>query len=166
MAGKSTFLRSVGLSMVMARAGLPVRADSYSYSPMVLYTSMRTTDSLQESESYFYTELKRLSALRDRIGKGERLFIILDEILKGTNSKDKAEGSKRFVERLVKEKVTGLIATHDLSLTVLGDKYDQITNLCFEVEFGESDLIFDYKLREGVCKNMNATWLLEKMDLV
>ena len=166
MAGKSTFLRTVGLSLVMARLGLPVRASEYKFKPVKLYTSMRTTDSLQENESYFYTELKRLKGLVSRLDSGEQLFIILDEILKGTNSKDKAEGSQRFIEKLLQYSAAGIIATHDLSLTSLGDKYDAVENKCFEVEFGKDDLIFDYKLKPGVCKNMNATWLLEKMKLV
>lgn len=166
MAGKSTFLRTVGLSLVMAKIGLPVYADSFSFKEMKLYTSMRTTDSLQDNESYFYTELKRLKGLVTRLEQGQEIFVILDEILKGTNSKDKAEGSKRFVSKLLEYKISGIIATHDLSLTSLGNELDQVKNICFEVEFGESDLIFDYKLKPGVCKNMNATWLLEKMELV
>lgn len=166
MAGKSTFLRTVGLSLVMAKVGLPVYADNFSYKDMKLYTSMRTTDSLQDNESYFYTELKRLKGLVTRLEQGQEIFVILDEILKGTNSKDKAEGSKRFVSKLLEYKISGIIATHDLSLTSLGNDLEQVKNICFEVEFGESDLIFDYKLKPGVCKNMNATWLLEKMELV
>ncbi len=166
MAGKSTFLRSTGLSLVMAKLGLPVCAESYEFQSLKIFTSMRTTDSLQDNESYFYTELKRLKALMTKLEKGEKLFIILDEILKGTNSKDKAEGSKRFVRKLLDFQVAGIIATHDLSLTSLGNEIDGVQNVCFEVEFGTDDLIFDYTLKPGVCKNMNATWLLEKMELV
>jgi len=166
MAGKSTFLRTVGLSLVMAQSGLPVYAESYSFKPLKIYTSMRTTDSLQEHESYFYTELKRLKALVKKLDEGEQIFVILDEILKGTNSKDKAQGSQRFVEKLLGYPIAGIIATHDLSLTSLGDKSDKVSNICFEVEFGKDDLVFDYKLKPGVCQNMNATWLLEKMELV
>ncbi len=166
MAGKSTFLRSTGLSLVMAKLGLPVCAESYEFQSLKIFTSMRTTDSLQDNESYFYTELKRLKALMSKLEKGEKLFIILDEILKGTNSKDKAEGSKRFVRKLLDFEVAGIIATHDLSLTSLGNEIEGVKNVCFEVEFGTDDLIFDYTLKPGVCKNMNATWLLEKMELV
>ena len=102
MAGKSTFLRTISLSIVMANCGLPVCATSFKYSPIKLITSMRTTDSLSEDESYFYSELKRLKFIVDEI-QTQDYFIILDEILKGTNSKDKAIGSKKFVEKLTNQ---------------------------------------------------------------
>ena len=165
MAGKSTFLRSVGVSLIMAKMGMPVCAKEYEFKDIQLFTSMRTTDSLQDNESYFYTELKRLKILVDKLKKGEKLFIILDEILKGTNSKDKAKGSEKFIAKIVGLNAAGIIATHDLSLTNLSEKHSKINNLCFEVEFGESDLIFDYKLKPGVCKNMNASFLMDKMGI-
>jgi len=124
MAGKSTFLRTVALSIVMTNTGLPVCAKSYTYNPIKLLTSMRTSDSLQTESSYFFSELKRLQYIVNRIQK-EDYFIVLDEILKGTNSKDKAEGSQKFVERLTRSKATGIIATHDLSLCILADKFFQ-----------------------------------------
>ena len=165
MAGKSTFLRTVSLSIVMANCGLPVCAESFQYSPIKLITSMRTSDSLTEDESYFYSELKRLKFIVDQI-KQEKYFIILDEILKGTNSKDKAIGSKKFIEKLTNSKSTGIIATHDVSLCELENEFSEIKNYFFEAEIIADELSFDYFLKEGICKNMNASFLLEKMKIV
>ncbi len=165
MAGKSTFLRTVSLSIVMANCGLPVCASGFKYSPTKLITSMRTSDSLSEDESYFYSELKRLKFIVDQI-KDENYFIILDEILKGTNSTDKAEGSKQFVEKLTKSKSTGIIATHDVSLCELANKYQEIKNYFFDAYIADNELTFDYLLKEGICKNRNASFLLHKMEIV
>lgn len=165
MAGKSTFLRTVSLSIVMANCGLPVCAASFNYHPIKLITSMRTTDSLTEDESYFYSELKRLKFIVDEIAQ-EDYFIILDEILKGTNSKDKAIGSKKFVEKLTKSKSTGIIATHDVSLCELENEFSSIENYYFDAEITNNELHFDYTLKSGVCKNMNAFFLLKKMEIV
>lgn len=165
MAGKSTFLRTVGLSIVLANNGLPVCAKSFAYSPMKLISSMRTTDSLSDNESYFFSELKRLKHIIDTIAKEEH-FIILDEILKGTNSKDKAKGSQQFVEKLVRTGSTGIIATHDLSLCELEGQLDQVKNYYFDAEIVNNELYFDYRLKVGVCQNMNASFLLKKMGIV
>ncbi|MDP5107226.1 MAG: DNA mismatch repair protein MutS [Polaribacter sp.] len=165
MAGKSTFLRTVSLSIVMANCGLPVCAERFKYQPIKLITSMRTTDSLTEDESYFYSELKRLKFIVDEI-KVEKYFIILDEILKGTNSKDKAIGSKKFVEKLSKSKSTGIIATHDVSLCELENEFSAIKNYYFDAEIINDELHFDYTLKNGICKNMNASFLLQKMEIV
>ncbi|WP_298882253.1 DNA mismatch repair protein MutS [uncultured Polaribacter sp.] len=165
MAGKSTFLRTVSLSIVMANCGLPVCAESFQYSPIKLITSMRTTDSLTEDESYFYSELKRLKFIVDQI-ETKDYFIILDEILKGTNSKDKAIGSKKFVEKLTKSKSTGIIATHDVSLCELENEFTDIKNYYFDAEIVDDELHFDYTLKSGICKNMNASFLLKKMEIV
>ena len=165
MAGKSTFLRTVSLSIVMANCGLPVCATSFKYAPIKLITSMRSTDSLTEDESYFYSELKRLKFIVDAIKESD-YFIILDEILKGTNSKDKAIGSKKFVEKLSKSKSTGIIATHDVSLCELESELTAVENYYFDAEIREDELHFDYALKKGVCKNMNASFLLKKMEIV
>ncbi|MFL3661024.1 MAG: MutS-related protein [Polaribacter sp.] len=165
MAGKSTFLRTVSLSIVMANCGLPVCATSFKYAPIKLITSMRSTDSLTEDESYFYSELKRLKFIVDAIKESD-YFIILDEILKGTNSKDKAIGSKKFVEKLSKSKSTGIIATHDVSLCELESELTAVENYYFDAEISEDELHFDYALKKGVCKNMNASFLLKKMEIV
>lgn len=165
MAGKSTFLRTIALNIVMANSGLPVCAKEFIYTPIKLISSMRTSDSLKDDESYFFSELKRLKFVINEVQK-DTYFIILDEILKGTNSKDKAEGSKKFIERLVSTKATGIIATHDLSLCALADQYPVVTNLSFEALIENDELLFDYKLKEGVCQNMNASFLLKKMGIV
>ena len=165
MAGKSTFLRTVALHIVMANMGLPVCATKAQYAPIKLITSMRTTDSLTDDESYFYSELKRLKFIVDQI-KTDRYFIILDEILKGTNSTDKAIGSRKFIDKLVASKSTGIIATHDLSLTAAADELDEVANYYFDAQIVDGELYFDYTLKEGVCQNMNASFLLKKMEIV
>ena len=165
MAGKSTFLRTISLAIVMANMGLPVCAKSFQYSPVKLITSMRSSDSLTDDESYFFSELKRLKFIVDEI-KEENYFIILDEILKGTNSTDKAIGSKKFVKKLVGSNSTGVIATHDLSLCEIEKELSEVQNYYFDAEIIEDELHFDYKLKKGICKNMNASFLLKKMDIV
>ena len=126
---------------------------------------MRTTDSLADDESYFFSELKRLKFIVEEI-KSESYFIILDEILKGTNSTDKAIGSKKFVQKLVASNSTGIIATHDLSLCEIEKELSEIENYYFDAEIINNELYFDYKLKDGICKNMNASFLLKKMEIV
>jgi hypothetical protein len=166
MAGKSTFLRTVGTNLLLAMNGLPVPAQLMRFRPTRIFTSMVTADNLGEGESYFFSELKRLKELTTILENEESLFVILDEILKGTNSVDKAEGSRLFMEKLLDLPARGLIATHDLSLCEMQNDHPlAIKNYSFEVEFRNDDLHFDYKLREGVCQNMNARFLLERMGL-
>ena len=165
MAGKSTFLRTVSLQIVMANVGLPICAQSSEYSLIKLITSMRTTDSLTDDESYFFSELKRLKFIVDEI-QNDKYFIVLDEILKGTNSMDKAIGSRKFVEKLVASKSTGIIATHDLSLCEVSEDLPQVKNYYFDAEIINNELNFDYTFKTGVCKNMNASFLLKKMEIV
>ncbi|MFD0990239.1 DNA mismatch repair protein MutS [Mariniflexile jejuense] len=165
MAGKSTFLRTVSLHIVMANMGLPVCAKSSSYSPVKLITSMRTSDSLTDDSSYFFSELTRLKYIVDAIQK-EPYFIVLDEILKGTNSTDKAIGSRKFVEKLVASNATGIIATHDLSLCDIENELEDVKNYYFDAEIINDELHFDYTLKTGICKNMNASFLLKKMNIV
>jgi DNA mismatch repair ATPase MutS len=167
MAGKSTFLRTVGLNMVVSMMGAPIPADQFTFSPMMIFSSMRTEDSLAEQTSFFYAELSRLAKISDILKAGEKRFVILDEILKGTNSHDKARGSYAFVEKMINYNMMGLIATHDLSLCELAEKHpNKIDNKSFEVEFVNDDLAFDYKLQNRVCQNMNASFLLKKMGIV
>ncbi len=165
MAGKSTFLRTVSLHIVMANVGLPICAKESAYSPVKLITSMRTTDSLTDDSSYFFSELTRLKYIVDAI-KDEPYFIVLDEILKGTNSTDKAIGSRKFVEKLVASKATGIIATHDLSLCEIEQELEDVKNYYFDAEIIDDELHFDYKLKAGICQNMNASFLLKKMEIV
>ncbi|MEM9648156.1 MAG: DNA mismatch repair protein MutS, partial [Bacteroidota bacterium] len=165
MAGKSTFLRTVSLQLVMANIGLPVCAHSVVYSPIKLITSMRTTDSLADEESYFFSELKRLKFIMEEMGK-DKYFIVLDEILKGTNSKDKALGSQKFVGKLVRMGGTGIIATHDLSLCTVAAEHKKVSNYFFNARIVDGELFFDYQFQEGICQNMNASFLLKKMGLV
>ncbi|PIB38717.1 MutS-related protein [Maribacter sp. 4G9] len=165
MAGKSTFLRTVSLQIVMANIGLPVCAESMEYSPMKLITSMRTSDSLTDDASYFFSELKRLKFIVDEIQK-DTYFVVLDEILKGTNSTDKAIGSRKFVERLVSSGASGIIATHDLSLCEVAKELSQIKNYYFDAEIVDNELYFDYTFKKGICQNMNASFLLRKMDII
>lgn len=165
MAGKSTFLRTVSLQILMSNVGLPVCASSCKYAPIKLITSMRTTDSLTDDESYFFSELKRLKYVMEQI-KSNEYFIILDEILKGTNSADKAIGSRKFVEKLVKFGSTGIIATHDLSLCEISNELSQVKNYYFDADIIQDELSFDYKFKKGICQNMNASFLLKKMEIV
>ena len=165
MAGKSTFLRTVALQIIMSNVGLPICASSCSYHPVKLITSMRTSDSLSEESSYFFSELTQLKRIVDAL-ETENYFIILDEILKGTNSKDKAEGSKKFVEKLVQLRATGIIATHDLSLCEIANDIDVVKNKYFDAQIKDGELYFDYRFKEGICKNMNASFLLHKMGIV
>jgi len=165
MAGKSTFLRTVGLQIVMSNIGLPVCAEKATYGPIKLISSMRTTDSLTDDESYFFSELKRLKFIVDTIDQ-EQYFIILDEILKGTNSTDKAMGSRKFVDRLVKSGATGIIATHDLSLCESAEELEAVENYFFDAIIENDELYFDYTFKKGICQNMNASFLLKKMKIV
>ncbi|UZH56818.1 DNA mismatch repair protein MutS [Salinimicrobium tongyeongense] len=165
MAGKSTFLRTVSLQILMGNVGLPVCATSCHYTPIKLITSMRTTDSLTDDESYFFSELKRLKFVVDEI-KTDKYFIILDEILKGTNSTDKAIGSRKFIEKLVGSQSTGIIATHDLSLCEVSEELPQVKNYYFDAEIINDELNFDYLFKKGICQNMNASFLLKKMEIV
>lgn len=167
MSGKSTFLRTIGLNLVMAQMGLPVCAESFIFKPIPVYTSMRINDSLQESESYFFAELKRLKYIIDIIKDGKEIFVLLDEILRGTNSNDKHKGSIGLIEQLTRLETSGIIASHDITLSSLAEQYPgKVLNRSFEVENEDGELVFDYKLREGVCQNLNASYLMEKMGVI
>lgn len=167
MAGKSTYLRTIGVNYILACIGSPVCCSSLEIYPAKLLTSLRTSDSLTDNESYFFAELKRLKQIIDRLNEGEELFIILDEILKGTNSMDKQKGSFALVRQLMELKANGIIATHDLLLAKLIEYFpDQIRNYCFEADITGNELTFSYKLREGVAQNMNACFLMKKMGLI
>ena len=167
MAGKSTFLRTVGVNLVLSGIGAPVCAEELSVTPIQIYTNMRTTDSLLKDESYFFAELRRIKGVLDRLEKGERIFVILDEMLKGTNSVDKLNGSRELIRRLINLKTVSLIATHDLKLSEMEEEFpQQVLNKCFEIKIENDELIFDYLLTDGATKTMNATFLMKKMGII
>ena len=167
MAGKSTFLRTVGINMILATLGCRVCASAFGFTPVRLYTHMRTTDNLMKDESYFYSELLRLKYMLDLLNNGESLFIIIDEMLKGTNSIDKLSGSIELLKQLIRLKTHCMVATHDLKLTELADVYPvTIKNQCFNVNLAGDELHFDYKLKDGVTSTMNATFLMRKMGII
>ena len=166
MAGKSTYLRTIGCNYILACIGAPVCCSSLEIYPAHLMTSLRTSDSLANNESYFFAELKRLQQILKRLKSGEEMFIILDEILKGTNSMDKQKGSFSLVKQLLRLKANGIIATHDLLLGELKQHFpNEISNYCFEADIQNDELTFSYKLREGVAQNMNACFLMGKMGI-
>lgn len=167
MAGKSTFLRTVGINLVLAGTGAPVCAAKMKFTPVLLYTNMRTTDSLQKEESYFFAELKRIKRVLDLLEQGIPVFVILDEMLKGTNSVDKLNGSKALVEKLTRLKSVSLVATHDLKLSEMEHEIPgKVVNRCFEIRILNDEMIFDYKLSEGITQTMNATFLMRKMGII
>jgi DNA mismatch repair ATPase MutS len=167
MSGKSTFLRTIGVNYILAMAGAPVCASNLNFYPIQIHSSIRTSDSLIKHESYFYAELKRLKQIIDELESGRKKLILLDEILKGTNSKDKQSGSIALIEQLLYYKSVGLFATHDLMLGELAGRFPgQVSNLCFEIQIENDKMIIDYKLHKGVCKNLNATYLMKNMGIL
>lgn len=167
MSGKSTFLRTLGINLVLARSGSVVCADRFAFYPYRVHVSMRITDSLQDSESFFYAELKRLQSIIHELEAGEKTFIILDEILRGTNSNDKHNGTIGLIRKLVAAKACGIIATHDLTVSQLAEADPSyISNKCFESEIINDELVFDYKLKDGVCTKLSASFLMKKMGII
>ncbi|MBQ8989233.1 MAG: DNA mismatch repair protein MutS [Prevotella sp.] len=165
MAGKSTFLRTIGVNYILARCGMPVFAKRFRASRFALFSSMRTTDDLTQGISYFNAELLRLQLLIDFCRHQPRTLIILDEILKGTNSLDKLNGSRLFLEYIQQLPVTGIIATHDLALSKMADEHlNRFHNYCFEIELSDQ-VTYTYKITEGVARNQNATFLLQNIVL-
>jgi hypothetical protein len=170
MSGKSTFERSIGVNMVLALAGAPVCADKFNVSNCNLYTYMRIADNLEEHTSSFYAELKRLKQLIDLskapLGGAGGLFFLLDEVLRGTNSRDRQIGSMALVRQLAKQKVPGIIATHDLALGQLETELPAlISNAHFDVHIDNEDMTFDYKLYQGICTSLNASILMKKIGI-
>lgn len=167
MAGKSTYLRTIGVNYLLACVGSPVCCERLKLHPNQLITSLRTSDSLSDNESYFFAELKRLKRIINLLNQGQQLFIILDEILKGTNSMDKQKGSFDLIRQFMQLKANGIIATHDLLLGSLIKQFpEEIRNYCFEADIKDNELTFSYKLREGVAQNMNACFLMKKMGII
>ncbi|RTY96720.1 DNA mismatch repair protein [Flavobacterium sp. GSN2] len=166
MSGKSTFLRSLGINMVLSGIGSSVCARQASVHPLPVLVSMRLSDSLSDSESYFFAEIKRLKQIMDEL-ENRPAFVLLDEILRGTNSDDKRNGTIEVVKKVISKKAVGAIATHDIEVCLTTNEYPNIlTNKCFEVEIINDELHFDYKLRDGICKNRSATFLMKKMGVI
>ena len=166
MSGKSTFLRTLGVNMLLAQVGLPVCAREATIHPLPLLVSMRLSDSLSDGKSYFFAEINRIEQIMTAL-KRERCIVLLDEILRGTNSEDKQYGTIKIIERLLSLKAIGIVATHDIEVCKTADRYpQQLQNKCFESYIHEGELSFDYKLREGICQNKNATFLMEKLGII
>jgi DNA mismatch repair ATPase MutS len=167
MSGKSTLLRTVGANLLLAMMGAPVFAGRLTFYPIEIHSSIRTNDSLSKRESYFYAELRRLKEIIKDLEAGAEKLILLDEILKGTNSSDKQSGSIALIRQLMKYKLAGLFATHDLALGNLISHYpDNIRNLCFEIHITGDRMEIDYKLSPGVCQNLNASFLMRNMGII
>jgi hypothetical protein len=166
MSGKSTFLRTLGVNMVLANAGSCVCAAKATFSPMPVLVSMRLSDSLGDSESYFFAEVRRLKEIMERLRAG-RCFVLLDEILRGTNSDDKRSGTIGVIDKLRNSGATGAIATHDLEVCEMALIHPaRLVNKCFEAEIRDGELFFDYRLRDGICRNKSATFLMQKMGII
>jgi len=166
MAGKSTFLRTLSVNLILAMNGAPVLARSFRFTPCDLLSSIKIQDSLANNESYFYAELLRLKEIINHVSQHKTL-VILDEILRGTNTKDKQTGTLGLLEKLINLNSVVLIATHDLVIGDLEQKYPSfVRNNCFEVELTDDQLIFDYKLKPGISQKLNASFLMQKMGIV
>lgn len=167
MSGKTTFLRTVGVNLLLAQCGVPVCAVSFSFTPMSLLTSLRISDSLQEQTSYFMAELKKLRRIVHRLQSGEPALVLIDEILRGTNSEDKTHGSELFIRKLIQYHCLSLFATHDLSLGQLEEELpDAVRNYCFESMIEDGNLHFNYQLQRGIARNRNASFLMKKMEII
>ena len=166
MAGKSTFLRSLGVNVVLAQTGAPVCASTFTLSPVQLVSSMRIADNLAENTSTFYAELKKLRTIIEMVKAHLPVFILLDEILRGTNSFDRHKGSAALIKQLIREDAVAVIATHDVELAQIQSTYPaSIENYHFDVEVEGEELYFDYKLKNGVCKSLNASILMKKIGI-
>ena len=161
MSGKSTFLRTLGINLLLSYIGAPVCAKSFSCSIFSIYTCMRTKDNLEESISSFYAEILRIKILIEAAKKGEKVFFLLDEIFKGTNSRDRHEGAKVLINQLVNNGAMGLVSTHDLELCDLEETRKWLKNYNFQEYYEDNKIKFDYKLREGKSKTQNAVHLMK-----
>jgi DNA mismatch repair ATPase MutS len=166
MAGKSTFLRTIGINTVLALCGAPVCADSMRVSIMTMVSYMRIKDSLNESTSTFKAELDRLQMLLKAVEHEYKVFFLIDEMLRGTNSIDKYLGSKAVIEQLIAKNAVGMVATHDLQIAQLEEKYpDYVRNFYFDIQVVDGEMLFDYKIKHGECKTFNASLLLKQIGI-
>ncbi len=167
MAGKSTFLRTIVVNMILAMNGSAICASSFRFTPCDIMSSIKIQDSLANKESYFYAELLRLKSVINHYDVQPKTIVVLDEILRGTNSKDKQIGTIGLLKKLIKKNAIVIIATHDLEIGKLENDYPNVvSNYCFEVELVENQLVFDYKLKEGISTKLNASFLMEKMGIL
>jgi len=165
MAGKSTFLRSVGVNMVLALAGSAVCAEQMEVSNMGLFTSMRTQDNLKESLSGFYAELDRLKQLLELLRADTPILFMLDELLKGTNSEDRQRGAVALVKQISQLKAFGIVSTHDLAMSRLAADYLPIRDYSFNSSIEQGEIHFDYRLTPGICKGFNASELMKRIGI-
>src|SRR5690606_10499954 len=166
MSGKSTFLRTVGINLVLSYAGTPIDCTQASVDPLPLWVSMRLTDSLSDSESFFFAEVKRLKQIVTE-AENQSVFVLLGEILKGTNSDDKKTGTVGVIVKLHQLKAMGMIATHDLEVCQITARHPEtMIKKRFEVEIINNELHFDYLLKDGICQNKNATFIMKKMEII
>ena len=166
MAGKSTFLRSLGVNVLLAQMGAPVCAQRLVVSPVRLMTSMRIADNLAENTSTFYAELKKLKTIIEAIRHKEKVWVLLDEVLRGTNSMDRHIGLKALIRQIVNHHSVAVIATHDVEVATLAEELQgAIENYHFDVQVEGEELYFDYKLKEGVCTSLNASILMKKIGI-
>jgi hypothetical protein len=163
MSGKSTFLKSIGINLVLAYSGAPVCAKKFGTSLFRLFSCIKVNDSVTDGISYFYAEVKRLKQLLDMIGEGDphKILFLIDEIFKGTNNKERLEGSRSYIKKLAELGVTGFISTHDLELVNLESEIRSISNYHFKEEIESGKMIFDYKIHEGPCPTTNALTIME-----
>ncbi|WP_109832843.1 MutS-related protein [Reichenbachiella versicolor] len=166
MSGKSTFLRTVGVNLILAQMGAPVCAKEFNCPSIQLFSSMRTTDNLEESVSSFYAELKRLQQLLKSLKKGDLIYFMLDEILKGTNSEDRHKGAISLINQLIETDSMGLISTHDIELSEMSTEENRVINYSFNSIIDGDEIIFDYKLTDGVCQSFNASKLMQNMGII
>jgi DNA mismatch repair ATPase MutS len=165
MAGKSTFLRTVGINMVLALTGAPCCAKHGQLSNLKIFSSMRTQDSLEEGVSSFYAELKRIEQLLKLIQSGQPIFFLLDEMFKGTNSKDRHRGGFSLIKQLKELNAFGIISTHDLDLAVLAGKHTIVTNYSFNSNIREGKMNFNYLLTNELCSDFNASELMKQSGI-
>ena len=166
MSGKSTWLRSIGVNLVLASAGAPVRARKFRMTPVRIGASIRTTDSLQEGVSRFYAEIQRLGAIVKLASEGTPLVFLLDEVLSGTNSHDRRIGASCVALSLLQRGALGLMTTHDLALTrIVGEVQPPGQNFHFEDQLMDGRMSFDYQLRPGIVEKSNALELMRSVGL-
>lgn len=167
MSGKSTFLKTLGLNLILAKAGAPVAAEKMEFYPFAILSSMKLVDSISKSESYFQAEVLKLKSVKEVLDSGTACFVLLDEILRGTNSDDKRKGTRLFMEKLKGYNAMGILATHDVDVAELTKEYPtEYDTLYFESRVEGNDLTFDYILRKGICTTPNATKLMQGYGII